>query len=367
MIRVTLRQFRTEGLIGFGVLAAIAMVLAITGPHLAHVYDAFESSCKAAVDCATAPNPVLDVDKPLQNALPFIGIVAPALVGLFFGAPLIARELETGTFRLAWTQSVTRKHWLAVKLGLIGIAAMGIGGLLTWMANWWASPLDAVNQNRFGTLNFSLHGVAPIGYAAFSFALGAAAGVLLRRTVAAMAVTAAGFTATRLAITYWVRPNLASPVRQSLPLSIGSGPGFVFGEAQGAMYLNANIQNGFHVPGTGAVALTAAQVNVPNGWVYSTAVADKTGHAATSPYLFQACPVLKQVSKELASSAPGAPMTKPQLDACITKLSASFHTVLTYQPPSRFWPLQWAEMGIFLAAALALCGLTYWWLQRQYA
>lgn len=367
MIRVTLRQFRTEGLIGFSVLAAIAMVLAITGPHLAHVYDAFESSCKAARDCATAPNPVLDVDKPLQNALPFIGIVAPALVGLFFGAPLIARELETGTFRLAWTQSVTRKHWLAVKLGLIGIAAMGIGGLLTWMANWWASPLDAVNQNRFGTLNFSLHGVAPIGYAAFSFALGAAAGVLLRRTVAAMAVTAAGFTATRLAITYWVRPNLASPVRQSLPLTTGSGPGFVIGEAQGPFYLNTNIQNGFQVPGTGAVALRAPQIDIPNGWVYSTTALDRAGHSATSHSLFQACPVLKQISRQLGTSAPGTPGAKPDVNACIAKLSSTFHTVLTYQPASRFWPFQLAEMGIFLAAALALCGLTYWWLQRHQA
>ena len=129
--------------------SSLAIVLAVTGPHLAHVNDAFQSACKAAGDCATAPNPVLNVDTPLQSALPFIVILAPALIGLFFGAPLIARELETGTFRLAWTQSVTRRRWLAVKLGLVGLAAMAIGGLLTWMVDWWASPLDAVNQNRF--------------------------------------------------------------------------------------------------------------------------------------------------------------------------------------------------------------------------
>ena len=153
-------------------------------------------------------------------------VVVPALIGLFFGAPLVARELETGTFRLAWTQSVTRRRWLAVKFAVVGIASMVIGGLVTWMADWWASPLDAVNQNRFGLGNFGLQGVAPIGYAAFAFALGATAGVLLRRTVAAMAVTGVGFAAARLAVTYWVRPNLASPVHESLPLSTGSGPGF---------------------------------------------------------------------------------------------------------------------------------------------
>ena len=360
MIRVALRQFRTEGVVGFGLLVVFAIVLAITGPHLAHVYDAFESSCKVARDCATTPNPVLNLDKPLQSALPFVVAIVPALVGLFFGAPLIARELETGTFRLAWTQSVTRRRWLAVKLGLVGIAAMAIGGLLTWMADWWASPLDAVNQDRFGVANFSFHGIAPIGYAAFAFALGATAGVLLRRTVPAMAVTGAGFAAARVAVTYWVRPNLASPVRESLPLSAGSGPGFLYGGSQGTMNFNAYIQSGVPTPGVGQVVLTAPQVNVPNGWVYSTTAVDKAGHAPTSHYLFQACPVLKQFSKPQGPSA-------AQLQACLTRLTSTFHTVVAYQPASRFWPFQWAEMGIFLAAALALCGFTYWWLRRRYA
>ena len=91
MIRVALRQFRTEGVVGFGMLVVFAVVLALTGPHLAHVYDAFESSCKPARDCATTPNPVLSLDGPLRGALPFVVVIAPALVGLFFGAPLIAR------------------------------------------------------------------------------------------------------------------------------------------------------------------------------------------------------------------------------------------------------------------------------------
>ena len=360
MIRVALRQFRTEGIVGFGLLVVFAIVLAITGPHLAHVYDAFESSCKVARDCATAPNPVLNLDKPLRGALPFVVAIAPALVGLFFGSPLIARELETGTFRLAWTQSVTRRRWLAVKLGLVGIASMAIGGLLTWMADWWASPLDAVNQDRFGVANFSFHGIAPIGYAAFAFALGATAGVLFRKTVPAMALTAAGFAAARVAVTYWVRPHFASPVRESLSLSTGSGPGILFVDGQGTMNFNAYIQSGVPTPAVGQVALTAPHVSVPNGWVYSTTVVDKAGHAPTSHYLFRACPVLKQLSKPQLPSA-------AQLQACLTRLTSTFHTVLAYQPANRFWPFQWAEMGLFLVAALALCGFTHLWLRRRYA
>ncbi len=115
--------------------------------------------------------------------------------------------------------------------------------------------------------------------------------------------------------------------------------------------------------------LTPPHVDVPNGWVYSTAVLDKAGHAPTSQYMLHACPVLDQVSKQLAASG-GVPSPgggPPSFQGCINKLSATLHTVVTYQPASRFWPFQWAEMGIFLAAALALCGLTYWWLRRQYA
>ena len=127
MIRLALRQFRTEGVIAFAVLVAIAVVLAVTGPHLVSVSDAFKSTCSAAHDCATT-NPVLGVYSSPGHALELIGIIAPALVGIFLGAPLIAREIETGTFRLSWTQSVTRKRWLAMKLGVVGLSAMALGG-----------------------------------------------------------------------------------------------------------------------------------------------------------------------------------------------------------------------------------------------
>ena len=183
VIRLALREFRTEGIIALGLLIALGVLLLVTGLHVVHVNDAFQTACRAATHCSSTTNPVLTVDNPLQHALPLIAMVTPALIGLFFGAPLIAREVETGIFRLSWTQSVTLRRWLAVKLGIVGLAAMVIGGLVTWMVDWWMSPIDAVNMNRFGLSSFGYHGVAPIGYAAFAFALGATAGALLRRTV----------------------------------------------------------------------------------------------------------------------------------------------------------------------------------------
>ncbi len=176
-----------------------------------------------------------------------------------------------------------------------------------------------------------------------------------------MAVTAGGFAAARLAVTYWVRPNLASPVHESLSLTASSAmPGF-----------------GVQQP-EGIVSLTPPTVGIPNGWVYSTAIVDKAGDAPTSQYLLRTCPTLEQIVKSGPNGSPvsrylgGTHQAAPALGqggfhACLQKLSATFYTVVTYQPASRYWPFQCAEMGIFLGAALALCGLTYSWLRRQYA
>jgi hypothetical protein len=322
MTRLTLRQFRTEAVVSFGLLVGLAIVLALTGPHLAQVNDAFQRACKAAQDCATAPNPMFQVDPALRGFLPFIVTVTPAIIGIFLGAPLVARELETGTFRLVWTQSVTRRRWLAVKLGVVGLAAMLLGALVTWMADWWLSPIDAANRDRFDPANFGVHGVAPIGYAAFAFALGVAAGVLLRRTVPAMAAMLVGFVAARLVVEYWVRPHLAAPLHKSLPV---------------ALSLSASA-------GTSSLA---AHVTMPNDLVLSTAVVNKSGHAVTIQSLLHGC---------LAYGQPPHP--------CITKLG--LHAVVTYQPGSRFWLFQWGELGIFFAAALAVCGLTYWLVRHRY-
>lgn len=129
MIRLAWRQFRTEAAVGIGALVVVAVVLAVTGPHLVDVYR-------------TSPSQVTSTDKGLQMALVAVLQVAPALVGIFFGAPLIARELETGTFRLAWTQGVTRARWLIVKLTLVGLASCVVAGGLSLMVAWWANPIN---------------------------------------------------------------------------------------------------------------------------------------------------------------------------------------------------------------------------------
>ncbi len=336
MIRLTLRQFRTEAIVGFGALAVLAVVLGVTGVHLAQLNDAFQAGCQATGTCTSSANPILQDDAGLHTLVALVVLVAPAVIGLFLGAPLIAGELETGTFRLAWTQSITRRRWFAVKLGLVGLAAIAMGGLLAFMVDWWQGPFDAATQNRFDPLNFGFHGIVPIGYTAFAFALGVTAGAVLRRTVAAMGATLVGFMAARIVVTSWIRPNLAAPLHESLPL------------------VTARPVIGVQAP-TGTLSLIAPQLNIPNAWVYGAAVVDRSGHPFTG-HLLEACPALGQ----LPNVPPG-----PVIQACLVKLSATYHTVVTYQPASRFWPFQVAETGIFLAAAFALCGLAWWWLHAR--
>jgi len=104
--------------------------------------------------------------------------LTPAVTGLFWGAPLLARELETGTFALAWSQSVTRARWLAAKLTVGCLAAMAVTEALSLLFAWWAASLgraaglggsgNSLAMNQFNPLAFVTHGITPLGYAAFA-------------------------------------------------------------------------------------------------------------------------------------------------------------------------------------------------------
>ncbi|MGC2003664.1 ABC transporter permease subunit, partial [Trebonia sp.] len=227
MIRFGMLQFRIQAITAAVTLAAFTILLAATGPHLASMYAAdgldscHGSSCLSMATYFTASLARSPYDVVFLLSTGII-LLAPAVIGLFWGAPLIARELETGTATLAWNQSVTRTRWLAVKLVIGGLTAMAVTEALCLMQTWWAVPISqavadgsgvGVAQSRFSQLNFATHGITPLGYAAFAFALGVAAGALIRRTVPAMAVTLAIFAALQVAMPLWVRPNLAPPDR----------------------------------------------------------------------------------------------------------------------------------------------------------
>jgi hypothetical protein len=95
-------------------------------------------------------------DNMLRTWLSALVIVAPGLLGAFWGAPLVAAELESGSFRLAWTQDVSRTRWLAWRLAVTGLAATATAGLASWLVTWWAGPLDRVGLDQFGSCTLPL-------------------------------------------------------------------------------------------------------------------------------------------------------------------------------------------------------------------
>ena len=263
-------------------------------------------------------------------------LLAPAVIGLFWGAPLIARELETGTSALAWNQSVTRTRWLAVKLTAVGLTAMTVTEGLSLMQAWWAAPLGravthgapagVLYQGRFTQLIFASHGITPLGYAAFAFALGVTAGALIRRTIPAMAVTLAVFAALQVATPLWIRPHFA-PADRTL---IAANPGNEAGGPTGA--------------GGGTLTLVATSLPGQFGaWILSSGPVNAAGQpVSTTP---------------AACTAPSIENNLLDFDGCLT--SQGIREAITYQPASRYWPFQWTETAIYLALALALAGYCF--------
>ncbi len=340
MIWLTWRQFRAQAAVALGALVAVAIALAVTSPHIVHSYDAAVAACKANSGCPAAKSAFLRYDLLLQEGLNALVIFVPGLIGMFWGAPLVARELETGTYRLAWTEGVTRRCWLAVKLGDVGLASMAAAGLLSLMVTWWASPIDRVNVNRLSPGVFAARGVVPVSYAAFAFTAGVTAGLTIRRTVPAMAATLAAFFGARLAMTYWVRPYFATPLTLSRNY-------WTFRPKGGNVILSY------------PMSLPAP----PGAWEISDNTVNASGHVAASIGCLPSSGI--HVGKGSPRPSPAALQAANRafqnaLHACLVQ----YRQVLSYQPASRYWPFQWYETAIFLGVALVLGGFCIWWVRR---
>ena len=129
------------------------------------------------------------------------------LVGIFWGAPLVAREIEHGTHRLVWTQGTSRLRWAATKFGLVSIGVFAMTAVFAAMLNWWISPVMQTSGQRFEYIFFDIHGIVVFGYAMFALALGIFAGAVTGRLLPAMATVVVGFVATRLVVTLVARDH----------------------------------------------------------------------------------------------------------------------------------------------------------------
>jgi hypothetical protein len=332
MIWLTWRQFRVPALAGAVLLALALAYLLYLGHDIRDAHAAYESRCDTS-DCMS------QLHGDYQNLLLYLagafGLV-PVLVGVFWGAPLVARELENGTHRLVWNQSVSRRRWLTVKVLVVASAGVVVSGALGAALTWAASPVDRVGGDRFETVMFGARNVAPLGYAAFAVVFSTLVGLLLRRSLAAMAVTLLAVVVVQFAVPNLVRPHL-------MP--------------------------GEHV----RMAMTADAINSARGLGSITGAAVVKGVTVDDAWVTDA--------SELRT-ADGKPLSRKEFDRCFTdppKTGATgtfgdtaaclgaldLHIDVEYQPNDRYWTFQWLELALYLGLSVLLLFAGWWRIKRD--
>ena len=345
MIWLTWRQFRAQAVTAAAALAAFAVVLAATGLHLASLYASSGIPAATAACCGQLAGTFL---QPAVEASPYpdvylLGVAvilfAPAVIGVFWGAPLIARELETGTYRLAWTQSVTRTRWLAVKLTLMGLAAMAVTEALSLIQAWWAAPIGrAVGPGGGG----------PIARA------GSAAGLRhprhhparLRR-VRLRARRHRRGSSSAAPSRPWPSPWPSSPPSSS-PRRCGSAR-TCSRPARRSPRSPRDAATHVGRPNCSSRQVVPGQ---PGAWIISSEAVNAAGQPVST------IPAACRAGRIAASG-------RRRASAAHCLASHGIRVAENYQPASHYWPLQWSETGMFLALALALAGYCFWRLNRR--
>ena len=220
MLWVTWRQHRGL-LIGVSVVfcAAVAGLL-VTGLRIHHDYALLTACRPAALPACQGLSTFFNSTDWHEGEYPHIAVQgAPVLIAMFAGPPVVARELEARTFRFAWTQGIGRVRWTAAKLALLGSAlvlpAFVISQLLTWL---YAPFLRTQGLTDLTPTVFDTSGLCYAAWTLVAFCLGAFLGALVRRTLAAMAVTLGSYIG--LAALTWFYLRNHYPVKTYWPMQL---------------------------------------------------------------------------------------------------------------------------------------------------
>jgi len=321
MAGITWRQHRFA-LAGVAVLlGALTVWLWIQGTSVHHTWDAV-TACRPAgsPDCQDLAATFNGTWSGMGNAAILLQLL-PALIGAFVGAPVLARELETGTFRFAWTQGFGRWRWALAKLVLLGVVLAAATAAFGVLVSWYFQPYSGTlyEDSPFANL-FSLREVTFPAWTLAAFAIGALAGMLIRRVVPAIVATLALYAGLAIAAAAFLREHYLAPLATS----------------------NLN----FSLPGTGT-AWTLGQWSTKDG---------RFAFAGNPP---------DSLVNQFCSSVSADKIGPLGFAPCLAQHGYTQWT--SYQPATRFWPFQWIEGGWLLALAALLIVATIWLVRRRAA
>jgi len=327
MAWVTWRQHRVASAAVACFLGALAVWLWLAGNSLHHAYAA-AIACHPATSpaCADLVRGFNGMDDFLANGV--ILQVVPVLIGAFAGAPVLARELETGTFRYAWTQGFGRWRWTLAKLVSLAVAVAAAAGSFGILLSWYYQPYFGPGNQALGLSEvtpffpglFDLRGVGFAAWTLAAFTIGALAGMLIRRVVPAIVATLAGYAGLAFAAGTFLRPHYLTPLVTSNPDEPAS-------------------------------AWIISQWSVKDG---------KFAFAGFPP---------NHLLDQFCSSVPSAPGSYKPSSASFTQCLAQhgYTQWTSYQPASRFWLFQWIEGGWLLALSALLIAATVFLVHRRAA
>ncbi len=323
MVWVTWRQHRLALAGTAALLSVLAVYVWIVGRRLHHAFAA-AVAChpSSSIACSEVIRRFNDMNLHLANG--FVWQPVPALIGAFVGAPVLARELETGTFRYAWTQGFGRWRWTLAKLVLLAVAVVAAAGAFSVLLSWYYRPYFAAgNQTVFlsqvSPLTaglFDLRGVAFAAWTLAAFAIGALAGMLIRRVVPAIVATLVAYAGLALTAGMFLRRH----------------------------YLTALFTSKPNMPAT--------------AWVMSQ------WWTKGGRFAFTGLPPMNLIQQFCTPASVGAGKPSPEtLALCLSRHGYVQWT--SYQPAGRFWPFQLIEGGWLLALSAVLIGATVMLVRRR--
>jgi hypothetical protein len=329
------RSQRSLLLVTVGAVVVLSLWLWLTGAADHAAWLAQEHACAHGYDagCMSSFTRLTDDDR--WTGINYVVLLlVPGVIGLVLGAPLVAREIEHGTNRLVWSQSIGRMRWVSFKLLISGVvAAVLVGGLAPLVA-WWTgavrSPADIDPRS------FAITGFVSVGYVLFALLLGAWLGSLIGRTGWAIAAGVPIFVAVRAWVLLSVRPHLAATATLTGNRAVALGNGFEGG---------ANGMNGIFSFFSYGDSGSSVGWYLNSGYVPDGRVSPRSGQRWNTGY---------EMIARCMAPLNGRPA--PSMARCLSQLK--LHFVAQYQPANHYWALQGGETAIFLVAGLVLLGMT---------